>query len=52
MPATPDKAILDASRTLSSDKMHADEEMDGKYTFKRKPHVKYCPVSLKPPHLE
>ena len=47
MPITPDKATLDPSRNLSSDKLQAEEEVDGKYTFKRKPHVKYCPVSAR-----
>ena len=44
MPSTPDRMNLDPSRDLSSDKLHVDDEVDGKFTFKRKPHVKYCPV--------
>lgn len=44
LPATPDKASLEHSRNLSSDRLHMDEDLDGKYTFRRKPYVKYCPV--------
>ena len=46
MPVTPEKATLDPSRDLSSDKFQGDDEIDGKFTFRRKPHVKYCPVSI------
>ncbi len=46
VPSTPDRTNLDPSRDLSSDKLQVEDEVDGKFTFKRKPHVKYCPVSL------
>lgn len=41
IPATPDK---DTSRELLSEKLE-DDEPDGIFTFKRKPHVKYHHVS-------
>ena len=42
MPGTPDK---DTSRELLSEKLE-DDEPDGIFTFKRKPHVKYHHVSV------
>ena len=44
VPPTPDK---DTSRELLSEKLE-DDEPDGIFTFKRKPHVKYHHVSLVP----
>jgi hypothetical protein len=41
VPATPDK---DTSRELLAEKLE-DDEPDGIFTFKRKPHVKYHHVS-------
>lgn len=43
MPSTPDKVHLDPSRDVSN-KLQ-EEDLDGLYTFKRKPYVKYYPVS-------
>jgi len=44
VPTTPDKAVKDTSRDRIAERSD-DEEPDGIFSFKRKPHIKYHSVS-------